>query len=84
MKLKTNVAGLTEKEVQKLEKLSLFKGKKVLDVIPFLKGHFDTGFILQFEGNLFLTAQDGEYGDDAFKILTSKEVKVKLELNKRR
>jgi hypothetical protein len=50
-------------------------GKRVLNVIEFDNGGFDSGFIIEFGNKIFLTAQDGEYGDNAFKFIDIEEVR---------
>ena len=64
-----------------LEELKNLVGKKVIDVKWFQNGAFDEGFILFFEDNFYLTAQDGEYGDNAFEFLDLEEVREKLRDN---
>lgn len=44
-------------------------GKKLLKVEWFYNGPFDSGFLLTFEDNIKLKAQDGEYGNNAFEII---------------
>ena len=53
-------------------------GKKIIKVIEFTADSFDEGIIIIFEGNIYLTAQDGEYGDNAFSFLTEKKAKEKI------
>ena len=74
--LKSNVAGLTERDIKDLKELNKFKGKKLINVIPFKRSVLE-GFILQFEDNLFLVGQNNEY-DCAFESLKLKEVKERL------
>ena len=63
------------------EQLQELIGAKVVAIDEFT-GSFDNGFILHFqkEGAIFLTsltAQDGEYGDNAFEFLNEEEMEKK-------
>jgi len=56
------------------KELNKLVGAKVVKVIPFVKSDFDSGYHLQLSNGKYLSAQDGEYGDNAL------EVKEKHEL----
>lgn len=43
--------------------------KRLVEVNWYYRGPFDSGFLLKFEDGQKLTAQDGEYGDNAFKFI---------------
>lgn len=51
------------------EQLEGLVGVKIKSVDWFNHGYLDSGFIITFENGVRLTAQDGEYGDNAFRFL---------------
>lgn len=53
----------------KWEDIKKLIGRHVKEVREFKIGHFDEGFLLFFDDGTVLTAQDGEYGDNAFRIV---------------
>ncbi len=58
-------------------------GKTIKEVREFHNGHFDEGFLLFFNDGTVLSAQDGEYGDNAFKIISLEEARKKEVTNNR-
>ena len=57
------IIGLLEKRLRSLI------GQEITHIEAFNNNDLDSGFILTFEDGAKLTAQDGEYGDNAFKFL---------------
>lgn len=58
------------------EKLLGLVGCKVIEVFEFT-GSFDEGYVIVFDNGKMLTAQDGEYGDNAFVFLNEEDLKEK-------
>ena len=67
-----------EKELKKLI------GKKIISIERYGdNSHFDSGYFIIFENGKILTAQDGEYGDNAFSFVSQNsydEVKNKINI----
>jgi len=67
-------------DTETLESLKKLIGKTVTAVEHY-GSTMNEGFIISFSDGNFLTAQDGEYGDNAFEFLTREEVE---EIRKRK
>lgn len=50
-------------------------GKKVICIEEYDDGIYDKGFFITFDNNMILTAQDGEFGDNAFSIVSETNYK---------
>ncbi len=64
------------------QELRKFKGHKVVDIIPYKEDEYHSGFYIKFSNGKFITAINGEDGNNAFKIMDIS--KFKKSINKTR
>ena len=65
-------ANINEKELVSLIGINVEKIEK------YDNGSFDSGYYVVFSNGLVLTAQDGEYGDNAFEFVGKERLKSKI------
>ena len=64
-----------DEAIERLRKRDIYKelkkliDRKVVAIEPFDNGAFDSGYIIIFDNGMKLTAQDGEYGDNALNFI---------------
>lgn len=57
------------------EELKELIGKKIISIEEFDNSAHDNGFFIIFDNGKILTAQDGEFGDNAFNFVSEEEYK---------